>query len=191
MRRVIKRFKVKATRVWLGLTQVEGLGFQWIDSSPFDYTNWNKPESELPEGQPCGVFSRNGRWYSSECDRRRQFICERSCVKRKITERFQIHSPSELLGLAGFDGQLMLGHGCWCPNLATELERTKTEPPLKGMPMDFVDQQCRGWSSCHRCATDFCKENKHDSNSTQYSSAALGADVYTVVVDYGNWGKSM
>ena len=164
-------------RIWLGLTQIPGLGYQWTDSSPLDYENWGPSH---PNGDDCALIDWRGKWASSGCDKPRRFVCEKSCLQRMIVESFSIESTSELLVLAGFDGDKFLEHGCWCPNVASELELTKAEPVRRGTPIDFVDEKCRSWSRCDRCSTDFCD---HDQFSGPKSNATSRGG-YNVQVDY-------
>ena len=62
---------------WNGLFRNSDLGFQWLDGTPLDWTNWASP----PTGTDVACGSINygrdsGKWGSLNCDVDGFFICE-------------------------------------------------------------------------------------------------------------------
>lgn len=57
-------------------------GFQWIDRSPVQYTNWRKGEPSTRgwagNSENCAeVFLSDGKWNDEDCNSKRLFVCEK------------------------------------------------------------------------------------------------------------------
>ncbi|KAF0287403.1 Lectin BRA-2 [Amphibalanus amphitrite] len=66
-------------RVWIGLIQLPGRRWGWVDGSPLDYTDWRRGGPTF-RGEHCAHIygPRNSLegWNDTECDRDRHFLCE-------------------------------------------------------------------------------------------------------------------
>lgn len=165
-------------RTWLGATNSDG-AWEWIDKSSWNFESWSPGQ---PGSEPCGMFDERGRWSSSRCDRARRFICKVACTPKKIVERFPIQATLELLALAGFNSDKMMDHGCWCPKTAGLYSTTSLEAKM-GNPIDEVDMACRDWSTCQRCASEYCEGTRID-DDPNFSAAALGPEAYRAFLKY-------
>ncbi|XP_053398682.1 uncharacterized protein LOC128556876 isoform X2 [Mercenaria mercenaria] len=74
---------VNGQSFWTGLHKSIDSGFQWIDRSPVQYTNWRKgePSTRGWSGnlENCAeVFLSDGKWNDEDCNSKRLFVCEKS-----------------------------------------------------------------------------------------------------------------
>ncbi len=68
--------------VWIGLQMEQnGNWFQWNSGAPVEYSNWGDGEPDNQDGvEYCAELDMliNGKWSDENCDRRHEFVCERS-----------------------------------------------------------------------------------------------------------------
>lgn len=74
---------VQGQSFWTGLHKSIDSGFQWIDRSPVEYTNW-RPGEPSTRGwggnlENCAeVFLSDGKWNDEDCNSKRLFVCEKT-----------------------------------------------------------------------------------------------------------------
>ncbi|XP_060586405.1 uncharacterized protein LOC132742102, partial [Ruditapes philippinarum] len=76
---------VNGQSFWTGLHKSIDSGFQWIDRSPVQFTNWRKGEPSTRgwagNSENCAeVFLSDGKWNDEDCNSKRLFVCEKSPV---------------------------------------------------------------------------------------------------------------
>ena len=63
--------------VWLGLKRNKMFGFEWVDSSPLDYSHWavGAPDTDS-KSVLCGEMFSNGYWHDDDCTKKKTFGCK-------------------------------------------------------------------------------------------------------------------
>ncbi|XP_072174350.1 macrophage mannose receptor 1-like [Diadema setosum] len=65
--------------IWIGLSRGDSGGFEWIDDSPVDFTNWNtgEPTYEMEPGiEDCvEMLRQTGKWNDLNCWNTRGYVC--------------------------------------------------------------------------------------------------------------------
>lgn len=73
--------------LWTGLNSLESdSGWCWSNGSPFRYLNWAPGQPASAPGEACGVLNtaRAARWESSECSKKRGYICRRGNSTNRV-----------------------------------------------------------------------------------------------------------
>uniref|UniRef100_A0AC35GAP7 C-type lectin domain-containing protein n=1 Tax=Panagrolaimus sp. PS1159 TaxID=55785 RepID=A0AC35GAP7_9BILA len=61
---------------WFGMSNIVQTTWSWIDSTPFDFENWNDQSSKNRTDAGCGaVLLESGRWIDDYCYIKKPFIC--------------------------------------------------------------------------------------------------------------------
>ncbi|KTF75962.1 hypothetical protein cypCar_00046669, partial [Cyprinus carpio] len=66
--------------LWMGLNDLDlNGGWQWADSAPLKYLNWEAEMPSYDEEEDCGVISTNaqGRWHNRDCSVPLPYICKK------------------------------------------------------------------------------------------------------------------
>ncbi|CAH1781368.1 unnamed protein product [Owenia fusiformis] len=97
--------------VWIGLNEINFKGqYDWSDSSPVTFTNWNtnEPNDNKGQNEQCvAVKYKNGRWYDAMCGGRfKRSLCQMS--------KEVIPTPSSLPGHEDCQpGYIAYGYSCY------------------------------------------------------------------------------
>ncbi|XP_070535732.1 macrophage mannose receptor 1-like [Ptychodera flava] len=76
---IYKKISDSYMNIWLGLTRNELGGFEWVDNTPLDYTNWAPGEpNNADDIEGCGeMYYRSNEWNDVDCFSSAGFICKR------------------------------------------------------------------------------------------------------------------
>ena len=76
--------RVLGSSFWTGGNRPPGSGFQWSDSSVFEYINWAGEEPDEDQGKSCvHMGNDNGKWVNNYCASHLNWICKIAKGKRQ------------------------------------------------------------------------------------------------------------
>ncbi|XP_056439582.1 macrophage mannose receptor 1 [Gadus chalcogrammus] len=105
--------------LWTGLNSLEAdSGWGWSNGNPFRYLNWAPGHPASAPGQACGVLNtaRAAQWESSECGKKRGYICRRGNLTNQVPPLAWKDSgfcPSHWVPYAGNCYNLQRGKKMW------------------------------------------------------------------------------
>ncbi|CAL8398736.1 unnamed protein product [Arctogadus glacialis] len=105
--------------LWTGLNSLEAdSGWGWSNGNPFRYLNWAPGHPASAPGQACGVLNtaRAAQWESSECGKKRGYICRRGNLTNQVPPLAWMNSgfcPSHWVPYAGNCYNLQRGKKMW------------------------------------------------------------------------------
>ncbi|KAJ3611260.1 hypothetical protein NHX12_021276 [Muraenolepis orangiensis] len=108
-----------AAALWTGLNSLDtDSGWCWSNGNPFRYLNWAPGNPASAPGQTCGVLNtgRAAQWESSECTKKRGYICRRGNTSNQVPPLAWKDSgfcPSHWVPYAGHCYNLQRGKKTW------------------------------------------------------------------------------
>ncbi|XP_030012910.1 uncharacterized protein LOC115434916 [Sphaeramia orbicularis] len=78
MNNLIKVVSNNAQRAWIGLEIADVRTWYWSrPNQKLDFLNWREGEPKINDEDKCGAMDEDGKWFESDCDAQRSFVCHR------------------------------------------------------------------------------------------------------------------